>query len=580
MLIKNTRVCERQKSSNLLVDQRIMSVIGRITVGLVILMAFSFEAHAQFVVQPMVINAKGRPGSLIRKGFKLENRRKDESQYVTLEIVDLFQDRKGDWAVLDSDMVPEQKEKSALSYHASCKDWISIGRIDVEVSNYGSSTEKMAIKIPRGVRGFYCAGLKVALAPRPGLAGVLIKYEFVVPICVTIEGPSLRSRVALEDADILYVEQSEELGATTGVGLKIKNSGSTYSLIMPRASVYHLTPKGRSRVIKRDLQFPARKIIPGGEFDLFMDLKNSLPSGTYKVAATLNVDGRRVKGLNKTIEFENPGLAGEAHLDASMRVNPTNVEFEMAPGRVDNQRIVISNFSDEDIVIKAVPVVPDGFLQKVSTLRGEDLSCANWITIRPDEIPIRAGGQRNVSVSVRMPKEQDLPVLNIDLSNYYASLKFYGFYRDRTSAGVTSSLVNVTIKGADPIPSVQERECDIRDLGNSKFKLLGTYVNFGMIHVTPVCRATIRSEGDGLNQAIQYANIKLENDDTDSILMPFETRTFSADMDFGDIPVGRYVVETRLDYGRGQDARIITSSRYDVIERDGKKVVFEVGGSG
>ena len=229
-------------------------------------------------------------------------------------------------------------------------------------------------------------------------------------------------------------------------------------------------------MVQRDIQLPSLGIIPGAEIDVPVKLSTTLPTGTYKIRADLIVDGRPVRGIVDECNFVNPVYQGMARMGNAMRVLPGNIEFEMSPGRTDSQRITIHNFSDEDIVVKAIPLVPDALANKVALVRGDSLSCADWIEIRPDAVPIRAGGERNVNVIMRMPKENDLPMMEtVDLTNYYADIKLYGFYRDKSSAGSTTAMVNVSKKGTDPIPMIKEDSMAINSLGGTKFLIIGEF---------------------------------------------------------------------------------------------------------
>lgn len=572
-------VLNGQESSNLTVPMTTRSVLGRVLFGIAITVFFSLEASAQFIVQPMQINVQGKRGSRITRVFKLENRDRYEAQFATIEVVDLMQARDGSWAVFDTDMLTELDSGFNAEAHASCKDWISIGRSEADIQAYDSTTESMSIVIPSSAKGFACAGLRVALAPRPGADGVVIKYDFIVPILVSIEGRALRSDVKLQSSGLKFIEAKDDKRESASVFVGIKNEGTARSKVTPITSIWQILPEG-SRLVKRDIKMPEIGIIPGARVDIHSDLQNSLPTGRYKIVTRLSVDGRRVKGLTQEVEFNNPIFTGLAHQDAAMRLIPGQIDLELQPGRVGTQKVVIHNYSDEAIVVKAIPVVPDVIAHKVTDVRGEDISCADWIEVRPNELPIRAGGERKVTVIVRMPKEESLPKLVVDPTNYYGTVKFYGFYRDRSSAGKTSAMVNVMKRGATATPIIIERDLKIQSLAGqpNKFQLTGVFFNRGTIHVVPTCTGRIQSEGEA-GSRVQYGSMPMANVDADKVLMPFETREFSAEVDFSAIPAGRYVVTARLDFGRGVGMNKEIQKTFEVFDGNGEKQVFSVNES-
>ena len=271
-----TNVWGRQESGNSICIYALRSVLGRALLGIGLAVLFSGEACAQFIVQPMQINVDARPGSRVRKSFKLENRDRYESQYVKISVVDLVQERDGSWAIFDPNMLTESNTGFNYEKHMSCKEWISLGRDDVTVDAFDSTTESLVLTIPSKAKGFTCAGLKVALEPRSGLGGVAIRYDFVVPICISIEGRALRSDVYPKASGLKFLEAVEDQQESTSVFVTIRNDGSTHSKLMPFASIWQILPS-RTRLIRRNIPLPQIGIIPGAEIDVATNLGTSLP---------------------------------------------------------------------------------------------------------------------------------------------------------------------------------------------------------------------------------------------------------------------------------------------------------------
>ena len=56
--------------------------------------------------------------------------------------------------------------------------------------------------------------------------------------------------------------------------------------------------------------------------------------------------------------------------------------------------------------------------------------------------------------------------------------------------------------------------------------------------------------------------------------MPFETRSFSADIDFTNMPEGKYVMTARLDFGTGPGTNTSIQKMFEVFDSKGEKLVF------
>ncbi|NQV34106.1 MAG: hypothetical protein HQ515_15545 [Phycisphaeraceae bacterium] len=565
----------RQESGNSMSIHTLRSVFGRVLFGIAFTLLCSLEARAQFIVQPMQINIQCPAGSTVRRQFKLENRDKFESHYVAMSIVDLIQDRDSSWTIYDSEMLTESNSGFDFDVHSSCKDWISLRRSEVIVDAFDSETENLEIRVPSRAKGFSCAGLRVTLEPRPGLGGVAIRYDFVVPICITIEGRALRSDVKLVSSGLKFVEAKDDKQESTSVVVTIKNEGGAHSMLTPVVSILQILASG-TRSVVRDLALSDVAIIPGAEIDLRADLQSSLPTGRYRIVTRMSVDGRRVPGMTEEIAFKNPGVSGPVHQRGAIRLLPGQIDLEQNPGRTASQQIVVRNDSDEHIVVKAIPVMPETMAGKILNVRGEDMSCVDWTEVRPTEFSIRAGAERKVTVVTRMPAEDKLPAVNEELNNFYGTIKFYGFYRDHSSAGMASAFVNVKKMGGESTPFIQARNLTIKSLDGTKALVVGAFANLGTVHVVPTCSAQIESQENGiLGTPIRYGGrLALKNVDADKNLMPLETRQFSAEVDFSDIPEGKYIVTATISYGLGASMFKQSTRMFEVYESNGEKQIF------
>jgi hypothetical protein len=292
-------------------------------------------------------------------------------------------------------------------------------------------------------------------------------------------------------------------------------------------------------------------IIPGSNLKVRADLERVLPTGTYKVNGALFVDGRRVRGVEKDVQYQGPSEVTAVNAEVVIRTDPEVVFLESRPGRVRSERIDIYNYSDKVLNMRAHAIIPQLFGGKVlpGNVMGEDLACADWIEVRPSEFQIRAHGKKTVRLIARMP--------SVTRSSFYASLKLMAtFAEDGTNAGRKTAMLVVSNSEATPQYGIKDRGIDLKELAGSKYIVSARYSNIGTVHVNPrVIARTIRSEGN-LNEVITAVDLTAEGQP--GMMLPIEARDFAAVIDFEKVPEGRYTLQTDLIYGKedGQFQRI------------------------
>jgi len=516
-----------------------------------LVIGMSQPAWAQFVVQPMQVVVTPRPGSRYSGELVLENQSPTEPHTVTLSVDELVQDDQGFWTALDANDLQNPQNADKLSGRASCREWITLKDEVVQVPPYGNLHIPYRIVVPAGVRGFYCAAIRARLLPRPGLSGVVVRYNFVVPILLTIEGPALRHQIELDDADLVYVKGERNIPSQVLVQLSVKNEGASFGNLVATARVRQVLSNDKTRLIASEVPFDNVGIIPGSELHLQADLRKKLPSGKYLVSGSLFVDGRRVKGIRKEVEFVNPEYNGIVHTDTAITFDQSFVDIATSPGRAGDSLVTLSNNSDERVTVKAYVTGPEGLESKVGRgIRGAQLSCADWIEVIPAQFPLRAIGRRNVRIVARMPGKDKMAQSDVQFSSYYANVKFYAFSSDGSNAGTADMLVCLSREDMEPDYLLRQQELKLEQLGASKFVCATLVTNLGFTHVVPKCIAYLKAQGSSADSYLLWT--ELESEGSKSYMLPFEKRNFSGEFDFSNVEPGMYRIEAEYEYAPGK----------------------------
>ena len=82
-------------------------------------------------------------------------------------------------------------------------------------------------------------------------------------------------------------------------------------------------------------------------------------------------------------------------------------------------------------------ILPEHMLNVVNGrgIKGEDLGCADWVTVQPPQFTLQRYGRRNLNVIVRMPATAT------QYSHYYGTLRLHVTYPDGSPGGMKTALV-------------------------------------------------------------------------------------------------------------------------------------------
>jgi len=484
-----------------------------------------------FMVKPMKMEIAPRAGQTVEKVLELRNTGADNARIMDLRLVDLTQGKDGGWRII------EPGSDFDTSKLPSCLKWIELSADSVEVEPLQMVPVTVAVKAPRGARGFYVAGLLVQTRPPPGVTGVAIVIRFLVPVLVEIQGRPVRQKIELNDLGMEFREPSGEKPATTLASMGIVNQGQTYSRLKGSAKVMRFS-EGHWRAVTT-AEFRELGILPGVKLNLQSDIERRLPSGKYKLTGTLYVDGRRIKPFTKEIDFVGDPTVTKLAVDTALTLEPPELSISGLPGATRTAVIKVENASEDPVNIEATSAIPPG-LRGVAfgDLKGEDLTCAEWVKVSPAKFTLRAGGRQNIRIVAKIPKAEILH------ANYYTLLGLRATYPDGQSAGETTTLVCVENKKIEAKPAAQGMTLALAAEETSKYIVRARFGNTGNVHFTPKCRAIVAT-GMGITTAEALLSGEA------GLMLPLETRNFSGVLDFSRVDAGTYSLKAVLEYAAG-----------------------------
>jgi hypothetical protein len=491
-------------------------------------------ASGQIIAQPMKIRFTPFPGRLARTALKFENHSANESKTLDLTLVDLTQREDA------STLIIEDGSDFDISKMSSCRQWINLSTETVEVGPLRTFPVVLTVKVPPDAHGFYAAGIIAEIRPRPGATGVGLIIRFLIPVTVEVQGRLVRHKIELTDVGMEFRQATAEDPTTTLASLSIENNGGTYSSLSGKALIRKLSGK-YWRMIST-AEFQDRNIIPGVKLNLKSDIGRSLPSGKYRVTGTLYVDGRRLKPLEKEITFSGDPSVTKAVTDAALNLQPLEVSIKNAQSGATRSAVIkIENASEDTINVTAALGLPP-VLKNVAfgELKGEDLTCAEWVKMEPEKFTLRGGARRSIRIITKMPNSE------LTHARYYAHLSLRAKYLDGQSAGERTALVYVENKGVGGVLMARPMKLSIAAMEASKYIVVGRFGNLGNSHFTPKCRAMVRDLTTGATVARLLLSGK------PGVMLPLEVRDFSGVVDFSRIIAGTYRLTAILEYAGEQ----------------------------
>ncbi len=514
--------------------------LARIVVLGAALLASAGPALGQYTVQPMKLEFEVRPGRMIVSSLNIESLDPNETHTIDLTVVDLTQNRDGGWEII------EPNSGFDLSTIASCRKGIRLIPSTVTVGPREVQPVEVKVAVPRGTRGFSCAGILATIQPRRGDTNVDFVLRFMVPLLVEIQGRPRAHRVQATDMTMQFRPTGAAGPATTMLTMDIENNGSTFPRCRPVARIWSWAG-GHWRIIKTTAFQDNSSdigIIPGAKIQVVTDLRKTLPRGKYKVSGVLYVDGRRTRRIDNEFDFAGDPSATTVRADTPLDLKPADITIESMPGARRTTMMTVYNGSDETVNVRTSLALPRDLGGKVMNgVRGVEMDCTRWIRVEPEQFTLRGeADSQNVRITSAMPN------LGTMHPCYYTNLNFSAYYPDGQNAGLTTAKICLQNTKSNIEPIAQAEKLTPRAFSTSRYLIAAKFSNVGTIHFDPSnCKATV-SQG---STTIPRASVRLESIAT-GVMLPGEERHFSGVLDFSTLPADIYRLSAALEYAPGK----------------------------
>ncbi len=518
----------------------------------------------EFMVRPMKVELATRAGRTAEE--TIEIRSLDDKRFVTLDLklVELGQTEDAYWKVIEAGSNAEPN--TITSNSRSCREWIKLSADSVRIDPLGVKTVKLKITPRTGIGGFYYAGLCVQTRSASNLTqGIPVVTRILIPVLFEIQGRTVRQKINPTDIGMEFRPQAGEKPATPILLMGIANEGSTYSRLKSSVKVQSFL-NGHWRDIT-EVEHEEVGILPGVSLKLKDDVGKSLPPGKYKLKGNLYVDGRRTKPIEKEIDFAGDPNAAAVTANVSLKLEPESVSVTIVPGATRSAVLNVQNPSDSAMTIRAEAVIPPK-LKNIAygDMKGEDLACANWVQMTPDNFTLPAGKQQKIRINIKAPQVNELH------ASYYAVLSLQGKYQDGQSAGTTTALLNVQNKRVKLEPAIQPIKLSIAHEEASKYAIACRFGNTGNIHITPRCSAKLMTADGRMARTTTLAG-------ETELMLPLEVRNFSGLIDLAAVLPGTYRLEAILEYTTddGANKQTVQAITIQVSNENGGKMVEVIG---
>jgi hypothetical protein len=497
-------------------------------------------AFGQFTVQPMQLEFAVTPGKEIKSSLNVKSFDPNDHYDINMSVVDLTQDESGSWAVIEPNDITDPNSPFYgfdLSKLHSCKDWISLDPTNIDLAPLNVVPVEITLKVQHRVRGFYGAAILATTNPMRGVGNISIVLRFVIPVILEIQDRPVRPAVQTTDVGLEFYEATGENKARSMVTMDIDNTGGSYSSLKPAVRIWALMSDGHWRVITTT-DFQEKKIIPGAKLKLRADVRKSLPSGKYKIAGILFVDGRRTKKVEKEIDFVGDTSVKGVAADAPLDLEPIDLTMEGLPGATRMSTIKVYNASKETVNVRTALGL-QSILQNTAmgNVKGMDLDCTKWIEVTPEQFTLRGdGGVQTLRIVNKMPET------TAGYPCYYSLLALWASYPDGQQAGFTTTNICVQNRQVPEGPSVVALKVIPQDLGDSKYLVAASFCNNGLVHFVPI---RVKA-GLAMANGIQRVTTFMSGDPT--LWLPFESRDFSGILDLSNIPADLYSLAAGIEY--------------------------------
>lgn len=492
-------------------------------------------SHGQgFMAKPMSFDVTVTPGVAVSGELELRNT-SNEPQTLNVKALYLSQSVTGGWVALDP-----KDEKTDVSGLRSCAEWVRLDPSKLELQPNETKKVRLLVRTPTGVRGFYSAAIVVENEPvKRGSFKMVVR--FLLPMRINIQGAPARENLEITDVDMRFLDQNDRTPRpsdikipTTAVIIMARNSGETYGKLSGKVTVLR-DANGRWRRLS-EVELPERGVVPGVEIAPVVDLERRLPSGKYKVSAALSVNGRRLRTVERELDFTGDPTVTTAAGYVQMAL-PEFLEVEAYPGAMRSASATVQNLSDEPGNVSCRLLRPKALSGvMMGDVSGEMFNAAEWLEVRPEQFTLRPAADRNLRLTVRVPEDRPIP------ANAYAELHLRATHEDGGAAGDATALVWVRNARAETVTAAVSENLEIAQQDGSRYSVSAQYVNIGNVHFRAGCSVSV------VNAAGTVAlSVPLET--TAPLALPLGKLSFSGILDFAAVEPGDYELISALDLG-------------------------------
>lgn len=533
------------------------SMYRRVASGLLAVAAFlslcgGVKAEG-LMVRPSKFELSTPAGKVLQIPITVTNLWREANEIEAYSVV-LLQGRSGDYQFAFRDKVPA----GAVIPRCSA-DWLTVTPTTAGIRSGGDTRLMATLAVPRDVRGSFACAVLVRNKPGTG-TGIHVVVQVVCPMIITVVGAPAQQKVELRDATLVHVVKGDDEQPTTTTGLMLYNTGETYEKVSGQVIVMRQVGAKWREVTRQELQ--SRGLLAGAAMRLETDLKRRFPPGKYKLIGQLNIGGRVRANQEFEVDFAGDPAAPPLVDDVSLLVDPAEALVEVGPGGRRSVLVNLTNPSDQEIEITFGVSMPTALVGvALGELQGPQLSAADWVSLSPKELPLRANGQRSIRLVVEEP--QDAKPLPSHYALVEASVKYADGHVDKRA--VTMVMVRhprlTPELAAAPLPIALARAED------SKYSLTCRFGNVGSKEFRATAMATVAP-------IIGPALVEAKLDGPTNLLLPLSIAQFGGLLDFAAVPPGTYKLSVHMMYGGAMPA--VARSDVSVTEANGQKVVTVV----
>lgn len=528
------------------------------------------QAQTNLSVRPMKVEADIPANRTARVVLRVNNRHATRTEPLNLSVVDLTQARDGSLKIVRQQMRAGMDQDKL---RASSREWVELPSDRIEVPPQTTQEIPVLLRVPPDARGAYASGVMIRTDPPPMPEGqegeqsavFAIDFGFLIPLMTGIEGRPVRQDISISSVSMTHDNGKNEEGEdvrnpTTRVSMEVANNGRTHSSLDGEIVVERRTGDQWRTVTRGAL--PDRRILPGLTLELSADLGRRLPSGEYRLFGNLKVDGRRLPRVERVIDFEGDPEIDSVAYDTTVTLSPSRLSLTAIPGATRTNVVEIANPGTQPLSV-AIGVKTPASLRGMAMgdLLGEELSAANWTSIRPAQLRLRPGQSRNVRVVSRVPLE------GTQHPNYYADITLKGQYTSGQSAGETRASLHVRNEQAESMPGgIIDQKVLSKGDGPSAYILKAHFVNTGNVDISPELRGElIRPEQGDLVKQWRLSGSELQ-------LLPLGKRDYAGAVNLDSVEPGQYLMRAVADMDGQRIAERAFAVTIEQNERNGEEV--------